>query len=122
MNTWQLHDAKNRFSTVVDAALTGESQQVTRRGKPVVVGLALTEYERLCRSQPERTPDFVEHLLAILKAPDADAFELPSPNQRLQSRENHSLRYACWAPTSSQPCNGPSIHPCRMRHIIGWTV
>ena len=81
MTTWRLQDAKNRFSAVVDAASAGEPQQVTRRGKPVVVVLAVTEYERLCRNQPDHpdpTPNFVDHLLAIPKAPDNDAFELPS--------------------------------------------
>ena len=34
MVDWQLQDAKNRFSAVVDAALTGHPQRVTRRGKP----------------------------------------------------------------------------------------
>ena len=51
MTEWSLQDAKNRFSAVVDAALTGKPQRVTRRGKPVVVVLAVDEYERLppCR-------------------------------------------------------------------------
>ena len=55
MTTWQLQDAKNRFSAVVDAALAGEPQQVTRRGKPAVVVLAVSEYERLCRGPTECT-------------------------------------------------------------------
>ncbi len=87
MTTWQLHDAKNRFGAVVDAALAGEPQQVTRRGKPAVVVLAVAEYERLCRDQPDRTPNFVEHLLAIPKAPDDDAFELPSRTRDYSPRE-----------------------------------
>ena len=47
MATWQLQDAKNRFSAVVNAALDGEPQRVTRRGQPAVVVLAAEEYERL---------------------------------------------------------------------------
>lgn len=86
MNTWQLQDAKNRFSAVVDAALAGEPQQVTRRGKPAVVVLAVSEYERLCRDQPD-VPNFVDHLLAIPKAPDDDAFELPSRTRDYSPRE-----------------------------------
>lgn len=78
MNTWQFQDAKNRFSEMVDAALAGGPQQVTREGKSAVVMLAVDEYERLCRDQPDRTPNFVDHLLAIPRAPDDDAFELPS--------------------------------------------
>ena len=30
---WTLQDAKNRFSTVVEAALAGRPQAVTRRGR-----------------------------------------------------------------------------------------
>ena len=50
MTSWQLQEAKNRFSAVVEAALTGEPQEVTRRGKPVVVILAFEEYQRLRHS------------------------------------------------------------------------
>ncbi|MDE0383840.1 MAG: type II toxin-antitoxin system prevent-host-death family antitoxin [Defluviicoccus sp.] len=34
---WTLQDAKNRFSAVVNAALAGTPQKVTRRGKPPAV-------------------------------------------------------------------------------------
>ena len=87
MTTWQLQDAKNRFSAVVNAALAGEPQQVTRRGKPAVVVLAATEYKRLCRDQPDHTPNFVDHLLTIPKASDDDAFELPSRARDYSPRE-----------------------------------
>ncbi len=41
---WTLRDARNRFSTVVPAALSGTPQAVTRRGKPAVVVLSDTAY------------------------------------------------------------------------------
>ena len=75
MSTWQLQDAKNRFSAVVDAALAGEPQEVTRRGKPVVVVIAVDEYERLCQAEKAAAPDFIEHLLAIPKGGPDDLFE-----------------------------------------------
>ena len=75
MTTWQLQDAKNRFSAVVDAALNGEPQEVTRRGKPVVVVIAVDEYERLCQAEKAATPDFIEHLLAIPKGGPDDLYE-----------------------------------------------
>ena len=87
MATWQLRDAKNRFSAVVDAALAGEVQRVTRRGKPVVVVLAEEEYRRLCNGQTGSAPNFVEHLLAIPKASDDDAFELPPRTRDFRPRE-----------------------------------
>ena len=77
MTTWQLQDAKNRFSAVVEAALAGEPQEVTRRGKPVVVVVAFEEYQRLCKRDVENTPSFVDHLLAIPRASEDDGFELP---------------------------------------------
>ena len=58
--------------------MTGEPQQVARRGKPAVVVLAVEEYKRLCQDQPDHTPNFVDHLHDISRAPDNDAFELPS--------------------------------------------
>ena len=45
MATWQLQEAKNRFSALLNAALDGEPQTVTRRGVPAVVAGRL-RYER----------------------------------------------------------------------------
>ena len=87
MTTWQLQDAKNRFSAVVDAALAGEPQEVTRRGKPVVMVIAVDEYERLCQAEKAAAPNFIEHLLAIPKATDDDAFELPPRTRDFRARE-----------------------------------
>ena len=36
MTTWQLQDAKNRFSAVVDAALTGEPREISRNVRDFV--------------------------------------------------------------------------------------
>ena len=77
MISWQLQEAKNRFSAVVDAALAGEPQEVTRRGKPVVVVVAIEEYRRLCEAEQAGAPNFIEHLLAIPRGSDDDGFELP---------------------------------------------
>ena len=65
MHDWSLQDAKNRFSAVVDAALAGDPQRVTRRGKPAVVILAVDEYERLRQVEKTHAPTFAELLLAI---------------------------------------------------------
>jgi prevent-host-death family protein len=58
-----LQDAKNRFSAVVEAALAGHPQEVTRRGKPAVVVLAADEYHRLVREAQARRVSFAEHLM-----------------------------------------------------------
>jgi antitoxin Phd len=62
---WSLQDAKNGFSSVVDAACKGTPQTVTKRGKPAVVVLSVADYERLARNAGQRRPSFVEHMLAI---------------------------------------------------------
>ena len=60
MTEWSMQDAKNRFSAVVNAALAGEPQQVTRRGQPAVVVIAVEEYERLRRTEPAAAPNLIE--------------------------------------------------------------
>lgn len=62
---WTLQDAKNRFSTVVDAALAGTPQEVTRRGKPAVVVLSHAEYQLLLAEARQVRGSFVDHLLAF---------------------------------------------------------
>lgn len=47
MHTWQLQEAKSRFSEVVDLTLKEGPQLVTRRGEEAVVILAANEYRRL---------------------------------------------------------------------------
>lgn len=44
-NTWQLQEAKNRLSTVVDNALTRGPQTITRHGTPAVVVVAAREFQ-----------------------------------------------------------------------------
>lgn len=65
MNTWALQDAKNRFSAVVNAALDGEPQMVTRRGMPAVVILAEQEFERLRRIERLEAPTLGEFLIRL---------------------------------------------------------
>ena len=65
MAQWPLQDAKNKFSALVNAAMAGEPQQVTRRGQPAVVVLAAEEYDRLCRLERSHAPTLGELLLEI---------------------------------------------------------
>ncbi|WP_374434344.1 type II toxin-antitoxin system Phd/YefM family antitoxin [Tabrizicola sp.] len=62
---WTLQDAKNRFSEVVDAALGGRPQEVTRRGKPAVVVVSAADYARLTAEAGQSRGRFVDHLLAF---------------------------------------------------------
>lgn len=50
-NTWQLQDAKNRFSELVNKALKEGPQIITRRSEEVVVILSKGEYEKLKQAQ-----------------------------------------------------------------------
>ncbi len=61
---WSLQDAKNRFSSVVEAA-RHEPQTVTKHGKPAVVIVAADEYERLRHIERLKAPTFAHHLLAM---------------------------------------------------------
>ena len=49
---WQLQDAKNRFSEVVEQALHSGPQTVTRRGEPVVVVVAMDTWRRVSGPTP----------------------------------------------------------------------
>ncbi len=49
---WQLQDAKNRFSEVVEEALHSGPQTVTRRGEPVVVVVAIETWRRVAGPVP----------------------------------------------------------------------
>ena len=79
MSEWSLQDAKNRFSAVVAAALAGEPQRVTRRGRPAVVVVAVEEFERLRHLEKARAPTFADLLLSIPRdGGEFERIELPS--------------------------------------------
>ena len=46
-STWQIQEAKNRFSEVVDLALEKGAQTITRHGKAVVVMLSVEDYAEI---------------------------------------------------------------------------
>ncbi len=62
---WSLQDAKNKFSSVVNAALAGQPQEVTRRGRPAVVVISSEEYNRLLQAAGPKRGRFVDHLMAF---------------------------------------------------------
>ena len=65
---WNLADAKNRFSELVNLALTQGPQRVRRRKEEVVV-MSAKEYERL-RGQYVRFKDY------LLQGPSFDELDL----------------------------------------------
>lgn len=76
---WTVQDAKNRFSAVVEAALKGAPQEVSRRGKPAVVVLAAEDYQRLLAAAGGKRDSFAAQLLAF---PGLEAGDTP----RLEAR------------------------------------
>ena len=48
---WQLQDAKNKFSQVVENALTDGPQIITRRGAEVAVVLSADDYRKMLATQ-----------------------------------------------------------------------
>jgi antitoxin Phd len=62
---WTLQEAKNRFSAVVEAALAGRPQEVSRRGKPAVVVLSVEEYRRLSAGAMRARESFADHVMAF---------------------------------------------------------
>ena len=66
---WQLQEAKQKFSQLVQRAIDEGPQVVTRRGEEVVVVVSAKEYRRLTGV----VPDFKEFLL---EAPDLERLEI----------------------------------------------
>jgi prevent-host-death family protein len=67
---WQLQDAKNKFSELVEEALAHGPQTVTKRGQEAVVVMSIQDYKRLSQSRGS--------VLAVFRkaAPLADGLDL----------------------------------------------
>ena len=75
-DVWQVQEAKNRFSEVIERALRDGPQVVTRHGRPVVRVVAVDA----AATAPARAADgFAQYLLA---APQVEEFALPARNSR----------------------------------------
>lgn len=59
-NEWQLQEAKNRFSEVINLALTKGPQLITRRGEKTAVLVSYAEYEKLCKAHGKLSEFFRE--------------------------------------------------------------
>ena len=83
MHTWQVQQAKARFSEVVEKARLGEPQVITRHGKEEVVIVSVKDYP-LPVLRERSKPSFIEHLLS---APKVEGFAELLENNRLADRE-----------------------------------
>ena len=52
MNTWQLQEAKAHLSNVIREASSKGPQNITVRGKPMVVIISIHEYDKLTKEKP----------------------------------------------------------------------
>lgn len=77
---WQLQTAKQKFSELVERALSEGPQVVTRRGREVVVVLEVGEYRRLRGGEP----DFKRFLR---EGPDFEQLDLTRQDDRARGVE-----------------------------------
>ncbi len=63
-HVWQLQEAKNRFSEVVEEAISHGPQVITRRGVEAVIILSYTEYRRMLGAQKKLSEFFSDSPLA----------------------------------------------------------
>ena len=77
---WQLQEAKQKFSQLVQRALDEGPQVVTRHGEVVVVVVAADDYRRLAGGKP----DLKEFLLS---GPDLSALDIERPGERAREIE-----------------------------------
>ena len=93
---WRLQDAKSQFSALVDNALRGVPQHVTRRGKQAVVVLSEQDFEALQRGAANRAAppaSFIEHLLAMPTEPSAASREAsPKASQKASPKTSSKAR------------------------------
>lgn len=57
ISSWQLQEAKNKLSKLVDEAMKSGPQIITRRGVEVAIVLSVEEYRQLMASK-EKLSDF----------------------------------------------------------------
>jgi len=74
--TWQLQEAKNKLSKVVDEAIRQGPQIITRHGVEVAIVLSYEDYRRMMASQ-EKLSDFFRN--SPLAGADLDLSRDTSP-------------------------------------------
>ncbi|MDD3826975.1 MAG: type II toxin-antitoxin system Phd/YefM family antitoxin [Anaerolineaceae bacterium] len=58
IHTWQLQEAKNKFSRVVENAVNDGPQIITKRGVEVAIVLSYAEYQKMIASRGKLTTFF----------------------------------------------------------------
>lgn len=84
MSTWQLRDAKARFSEFLDAALKKGPQVVTRRGVETAVLLPIEEWHRMQQTSRPGIRD-------VLLGPGPHFENLVPQRSKWKRHERHGL-------------------------------
>lgn len=87
VRSWQVQEAKARFSEVVEAATRGQPQRVTRRGKDAVVVVSAEAFDQLTRRASGGGATFVEHLLAMPRVKSKAAANVEIPRASAKPRD-----------------------------------
>ena len=64
IHVWQLQEAKNKLSELIEKALSHGPQVITRRGIETVIVLSYTEYRKMLLNQKPLSTFFQESPLA----------------------------------------------------------
>ncbi|MBK9572050.1 MAG: type II toxin-antitoxin system prevent-host-death family antitoxin [Rhodoferax sp.] len=91
---WRLQDAKAQFSELVDNALRGVPQHVTRRGKQAVVVLSENDFEALQRHAANRSKRLIGLIERAGNAEDARSIEVKEANRCRHRIPQHRLATA----------------------------
>ncbi len=78
-NVWQLQDAKNKFSNLVDKAHREGPQVVTKHGKESVVIIAIEDYQKLNRPKSD--------LISFFKNSPLYSLDLDLTRDKIPSRD-----------------------------------
>lgn len=83
MTSWQVQEAKNKLSEVIERASQGEVQIITRRGEEIAVVIGIEAYRRLTTPPPRLVdvlrnapPGFDELEITRQQGPAPEALDL----------------------------------------------
>jgi len=67
IQSWQLQEAENRLSQVIEDAINVGPQLITRRGTEIAIVLSYTEDQKIIASKPKLSTFFQESPLADME-------------------------------------------------------
>ncbi len=76
-NTWQLQDAKSKFSQLVEKAMSSEPQFVTKHGHNAVVLLSFEDYKKITKPKTDLVTFLRNSPLAEIELDLSRSRELP---------------------------------------------